>query len=216
MKNFAVILSGCGVFDGSEIHEATLTLYSLSKNEINYTCFAPDKNQMHVINHITGEEQNETRNVLVESARIARGEVKPLSELNVNDFDAIVLPGGFGAAKNLSSFAVDGDKLTVDEELDKLIRDFHKAKKPIAALCIAPVIVGKVLGAEVTIGTDEGTAQAIISSGGKHVNKEYNEIAVDKDNLVVSNPCYMTAKNIYQVGEGVEAAIQATIALCKK
>lgn len=215
MKNFAVILSGCGVYDGSEIHEATLTLYALSKNEVKYQCFAPDKDQMHVINHLTGEEQNEKRNVLVESARIARGDIKPLSEYKPENFSGIVLPGGFGAAKNLSTFAVDGDKFTVDPQVEKVVKDTHNAKKPIAALCIAPVIIGKVLGAKVTIGTDEGTAAAIVNSGGKHTNKAYNEIAIDEENLVVSNPCYMLAENIYQVGVGVEAAIEALIGLCK-
>ncbi len=215
MKKIAVILSGCGVYDGSEIHEATLTLYALSKNQIDYQCFAPDKNQMHVINHLTGEEQNEERNVLVESARIARGNVKPLSEFNVNDYSAVILPGGFGAAKNLSSFAVEGENFSVDPEIEKLITDVHAAGKPIGALCIAPVILGKVLGAKVTIGKDEGTAQAIINSGGQHINKEYNEVVVDEDNLVVTTPCYMLAENIYQVGVGVEAAVQALIGLCK-
>lgn len=216
MKKIAVILSGCGVFDGSEIHETTLCLYALSKNEFDYECFAPDKDQMHVINHLTGEEVAEKRNVLTESARIARGDIKPLTDFNVNDFSGVILPGGFGAAKNLSTFAVDGENFSVDPEIEKLIKSVHNAKKPIGALCIAPVIVAKVLGAKVTIGNDEGTATAIEKSGGKHVNKEYNEIAIDEDNLVVSTPCYMLAENIYQVGVGIEAAVQALGGLCKK
>lgn len=216
MKKIAVILSGSGVFDGSEIHEATLSLFALSKNEVEYECFAPDKDQLHVINHLTGDVSNETRNVLVESARIARGNVKPLADLNVEDFSAILLPGGFGAAKNLCTFAIDGEKFVVDPDVEKIIKDFHAAQKPIGALCIAPVIIAKVLGAKVTIGTDEGTAAAILKAGGKHVNKAFNEVAIDEDNLVVTTPCYMLAENIYQVGIGIEAAVQALLGLCKK
>jgi enhancing lycopene biosynthesis protein 2 len=132
MKKIAVLLSGSGVYDGSEIHEATLSLYALSKNELDYQCFAPDKEQYHVINHLTGEVSNETRNVLVESARIARGNIKALSELKVEEFDGILLPGGFGAAKNLSSYAYEGEKYSVDLEVENVLKAFHAAKKPIA------------------------------------------------------------------------------------
>jgi enhancing lycopene biosynthesis protein 2 len=215
MKKFAVILSGCGVYDGSEIHESTLTLYALSKNEIAYQCFAPNKDQFHVINHISGDEMNEKRNVLIESARIARGDIKDLKEFRVEDFCGIILPGGFGAAKNLSTFAFDGADMSVDSEVEKLIRDVHAAGKPIGALCIAPVIIAKVLGAEVTIGTDDGTAAAIKALGGIHSNKLYNEVAIDIKNKVVSTPCYMLADNIYQVGVGIEAAVQSLDGLCR-
>jgi enhancing lycopene biosynthesis protein 2 len=215
MKKFAVILSGCGVYDGSEIHESTLTLYALSKNEIAYQCFAPNKDQFHVINHISGDEMNEKRNVLIESARIARGDIKDLKEFRVEDFCGIILPGGFGAAKNLSTFAFDGADMSVDSEVEKLIRDVHAAGKPIGALCIAPVIIAKVLGAEVTIGTDDGTAAAIKALGGIHSNKLYNEVAIDIKNKVVSTPCYMLADNIYQVGVGIEAAVQSLAGLCR-
>ncbi len=216
MKKIAVILSGCGVFDGSEIHEATLSLYALSKNEVLYECFAPDKDQYHVINHYTGEITSEKRNVLVESARIARGKIKPLTELNVNEFDGLLIPGGQGAAKNLSSFGYKGENYSVDETLSRIIKEFHAAKKPIAALCIAPVIIAKVIGGKITIGKDRKTAEILEKQGAKHVNKDYNEVAVDEENLIVTNPCYMLADSIYKVGVGAEAAVEAMLGLIKK
>lgn len=215
MKKVAVILSGCGVYDGSEIHEATLALLALSKNEVEYQCFAPDIDQHHVINHLTGEEMNEKRNVLVESARIARGDVKSLSVLDVKNFDGILLPGGFGAAKNLSTYAMEGESFSVNEELANVIREFHANKKPIAALCIAPVIIAKVLDARVTIGNDKETASHIVSNGGVHVNKDFNEIAIDEKNLVITNPCYMIADSIYKVSLGAEAAVAAMLGVMK-
>jgi enhancing lycopene biosynthesis protein 2 len=215
MKRIAVILSGCGVYDGSEIHEATLTLLALSKNEADYMCFAPDKQQFHVINHVTGEISNENRNVLVESARIARGNIKPLSELKAIDFDGIILPGGFGAAKNLSTYAIDGENYTVDPEVEKVIKEFHSALKPIAALCIAPVILAKVLGGKLTIGNDANTAAIVNKAGAQHVNKEYHEVAVDEKNLLVTNPCYMLADSIYKVSQGAEAAVEALLGLIR-
>ncbi len=215
MKKVAVILSGCGVYDGSEIHESTLALLALSKNEVEYQCFAPDIDQHHVINHVTGEEMNEKRNVLVESARIARGDIKSLSVLDVKSFDGILLPGGFGAAKNLSTYAMEGESFSVNEELANVIREFHANKKPIAALCIAPVIIAKVLDARVTIGNDKETASHIVLNGGVHVNKDFNEIAIDEKNLVITNPCYMIADSIYKVSLGAEAAVGAMLGMMK-
>lgn len=215
MKKIAVILSGCGVYDGSEIHETTLSLYFLSKNEVEYDCFAPDKDQHHVINHIDGSEQKEIRNVLVESARIARGSIKSLSEFDINHYDAILFPGGFGAAKNLSDYAFKGDDFSVDKEIENLIKSVHKAKKPIGALCISPVLIAKVLGARVTIGTDKITAASVEKIGGIHINKVYHEVCIDEKNKIISTPCYMLAENIYQVGVGIEAAIAALLGLCK-
>ena len=159
---FAVVLSGSGVYDGAEIHEATLTMLAIDKCGSSYQCFAPDINQHHVINHITGDEMDETRNVLVESARIARGNIKPLSEFKAIDFDALVLPGGFGVAKNLSTLAFDGANCSVNTDVERVVVETAKANKPIGALCIAPAVIVKILqGAKVTIGTDEGTISAI-------------------------------------------------------
>lgn len=215
MKIIAVILSGCGVKDGSEIHEATLTMLALSKNEVDYLCFAPDKEQFDVVNHLTGEVSNEKRNVLVESARIARGNIKPLSELLSADFDGIILPGGLGAAKNLSTYAYDGADFKVDLEVERVLKDFHRSRKPIAALCIAPVILSKVLGGTLTIGNDKAKADVINSTGGRHINKDYHEVAIDEKNLIVTNPCYMLADNIYKVSLGAEAAVEALLGLIK-
>jgi enhancing lycopene biosynthesis protein 2 len=216
MKKIAVVLSGCGVFDGSEIHEATLTLLALSKNELEYQCFAPDKDQYHVINHLTKEVCEEKRNVLVESARIARGNIKPISELHANDFSGVIFPGGHGAAKNLSSFGYEGEDYEVDDEVARVIIDFHESHKPIAALCIAPVLVAKVLGGNLTIGNDKSTADKLTKVGAKHINKEYHEVAIDEKNLIITNPCYMLADNIYKVYVGVQATVEAMMGLIKK
>ncbi len=208
-KKVALILSGCGVFDGSEIHEATMTMYALSKNDIEYECFAPDINQTHVINHLTGKEMQESRNVLVESARLARGVIKDIKDLHSRNFDAVVLPGGLGAAKNLSNFAFKGDAMTVNPETERVIKEFHSNAKPIVALCIAPTIVAKVLNAKVTIGNDKETANAIINMGGEHENQTATGVCIDKSNKIITNPCYMLASNIYEIGEGAEACVKA-------
>lgn len=216
MKKIAIVLSGCGVFDGSEIHEATLCLLALSKNEIDYECFAPDKDQFQVINHLTGEAVKEQRNILVESARIARGKIKPITELSSANFDGVIFPGGHGAAKNLSSYGYEGEEYSVDKDVERVIIDFHKAKKPIGALCIAPVLVAKVLGGKITIGNDKATAEILTKSGAEHIKTEYNEVAIDEKNLIVTTPCYMLADNIYEVYQGVEAAVDAILGLINK
>ncbi|MDL2262708.1 isoprenoid biosynthesis glyoxalase ElbB [Bacteroidales bacterium OttesenSCG-928-I21] len=209
MKKVAVILSGCGVKDGSEIHESVMALWALAKNGIEYNFFAPSKEQFTVVNHLTGESVAESRNVLVESARIARGDIKILTELNAGDFDGLLLPGGLGAAKNLCSFAYEGEKYSVDKDVEKVICNFHALKKPIVALCIAPMIVAKVLKASVTIGTDVETAKIVELVGGKHVDANYDEIVVDNENRVITTPCYMLANNVYQISVGIEKAVEA-------
>jgi enhancing lycopene biosynthesis protein 2 len=207
-KKVAVILAGCGVYDGSEIHEAVLTLFFLDRVGVDVACFAPDKPQMHVINHLTGAPaSDQTRNVLAESARIARGKVAPLTDLHASEWDAVVIPGGFGAAKNLCNFAVQGAGFTVDPDLAAVIRSFHHAKKPIGILCIAPVIVAKVLGATVTIGCDSSVAEAIVHSGGQHVTCRVGDIAIDEINNVVSAPAYMYDATISEVAEGIEKLV---------
>ena len=145
MKKIAVVLSGCGVYDGAEIHEAVLTLYAIAVNGAAYEIFAPDIDQHHVVNHLAGSEMNESRNVLVESARIARGNIKALSEFNGKDFDAIIFPGGFGAAKNLSTFAFDGSNCQVNSDVEAAIKEMISLGKPVGALCIAPVILARIL-----------------------------------------------------------------------
>jgi enhancing lycopene biosynthesis protein 2 len=203
MKKFAVVLAGCGVFDGAEIHEATLTLLAIAQQGASYEIFAPDVNQHHVINHYTHKEMPEKRNVLVESARIARGKIMPLSQFRPGDFDAIIFPGGFGAAKNLSTVAFDGSNAKVNPDVEAAVRAMHKAGKPIGALCIAPAVIARILGnVEVTIGDDPGTIAAIEKMGGKHIRTTHGEVVVDKRNHVFSTPCYMLDATIVQIYEG--------------
>lgn len=214
MKKIAVVLAGNGVYDGSEIHEATLTLLAIAQQGAEYQCFAPDINQAHVINHITGDEMPETRNVLVEAARIARGNIKALSEYNANDFDAIVFPGGFGAAKNLCTFAFDGPDCKVDPDVEKAIRNTIVAEKPLGALCISPALIAKVLGdVKVTIGQDQGTADAIETLGASHVKTNHGEIVVDEKYNVVTTPCYMLDATITQIAEGANNVISKILEL---
>lgn len=203
MKKFAVVLSGSGVYDGSEIHEATLTLLAIKLQGADYEIFAPDIDQYHVINHITGEEMKEKRNVLVESARIARGDIKPMDDFRPEDFDAIIFPGGFGAAKNLSSFAFDGPECIVNPDVEAAVKGMHQAGKPIGALCISPALITRILGrVEVTIGSDQGTADAIGAMGGTHINTTHGDVTVDKVNKVYTTPCYMLDANIVQIHDG--------------
>lgn len=212
--SFAVVLSGCGVYDGAEIHEAVLTLLAIDRAGGSYQCFAPDVAQMHVVNHLTGEEAPESRNVLVEAARIARGAIKPLSAFDAHAFDAIVFPGGFGAAKNLCSFAVDGPECTVNPDVERAIKAMRAAAKPIGALCIAPAILARVLGeVDLTIGTDAGAAAALEQMGAHHVNKLHGEIVVDAARKVVTTPCYMLDSTIGQIADGAEAVVRKLVEL---
>ncbi len=210
----AVVLSGCGVFDGAEIHESVLTLLALDRQGAAYQCYAPDIDQAQVIDHLTGEEVDEKRNVLRESARIARGKIKPLSELKASHADAVIFPGGFGAAKNLSSFAFDGADCTVEAEVARTVADFHGAGKPIGALCIAPAMMAKLLdGPEVTIGEDKDTAEAIEKMGGKHKTAGPVEVVVDGRLKLATTPCYMLDSTIGQVAEGADNAVREVLAM---
>ncbi len=211
-KKIAVILSGCGVYDGSEIHEATLTLLAIKKQGADYEIFAPDIEQHHVINHLTGKEMNEKRNVLIESARIARGKIKALSAFKASDFDGLIFPGGFGAAKNLSDYAFKGSKAKINPEVKKAIIDIATYHKPIGALCIAPTIIANVLGnVTLTIGQDEKTAKDLIKFGSTHINTKQCEVVVDKINKIVTNPCYMLESTIVEIAEGTENVVKEMI-----
>jgi len=203
-KKFAVVLSGSGVYDGAEIHEATLTMLAIMKQGGTYQCFAPDIPQHHVINHLTGDEMNETRNVLVESARIARGNIKPLSEFDTKNYDALIFPGGFGAAKNLSTVAFKGPDAEVNPEVETAVKKMLESGKPIGALCISPAFIAKIIGdgVEVTIGSDPGTADAIGSMGAIHVNTTHGEVVVDKKHNVYTTPCYMLDATILDIEKG--------------
>ena len=212
MKKFAVVLSGSGVYDGAEIHEATLSMYSIAKQGASYDVFAPDMEQYHVINHLNGEEMNEKRNVLVEAARIARGSIKPLDKFDPAEYDALLLPGGFGAAKNLSTFAFDGSGCKIQPDVEKAIKGMHAAGKPIAALCIAPVLLAKVLGeVKVTIGQDNGTAEAVQAMGATHNDTGHGEVLIDSENKLFTTPCYMLDANIVQIADGAENVVRAVL-----
>jgi len=212
MTKFAVVLSGSGVFDGSEIHEATLSLLAIAEAGAEYEIFAPDIMQHHVINHITGEEMDETRNVLVESARIARGKINPLSKFDASAFDALLFPGGFGAAKNLSNLAFQGSNCIVNKEVEASIKAMLKAKKPIGALCIAPAVLAQVIkGVEVTIGQDKGTAETIEKMGGRHINTNHGEVVEDKINRVFTTPCYMLDANILDIYSGAKNVVNSIL-----
>ncbi len=212
MKKFALVLSGCGVYDGAEIHEAVLSMYAIVKQGAAYDVFAPDIAQHHVINHLNGEEMHEKRNVMLESARIARGNVKPLNGFDPADYDALLLPGGFGAAKNLSDFAFKGADCSVQPAVEKAIKGMHGAGKPIAALCIAPVLLAKVLGdIKITIGQDAGTAEAVAHMGASHEKTNHGEVIIDQQNKLFTTPCYMLDANILQIGEGAENVVRAVL-----
>lgn len=212
MKKFALVLSGCGVFDGAEIHEATLSMFAIASNGASYEIFAPDIEQHHVINHITGEEMKETRNVLVESARIARGKIHPLSDFSAKNFDALLFPGGFGAAKNLSDWAFKGPEANVLPEVQAAIKGMVDAGKPVGALCISPVLVAKTLeGAQITIGSDTATANAVEQAGAKHVNTSHGEVVVDEKYKIFTTPCYMLDANITQIGAGADNIVKAML-----
>ncbi len=211
-KKFAVVLAGCGVYDGAEIHEAVMTLYAIDSSGCSYQVFAPNIDQHHVINHTNGSEMNEKRNVLVESARIARGKILPLNEFKPSDFDALIFPGGFGVAKNLCSFAFEGAKCTVLPAVEKAIKETHSLKKPIGALCISPVLLAKVLSkGTLTIGHDAGTAQAIETLGGKHMATQHGEVAIDPENLLFTTPCYMLDAKITDIANGAKAIVDAML-----
>ncbi|CAF1270872.1 unnamed protein product [Rotaria magnacalcarata] len=228
LRNVAVVLSGCGVYDGSEIHEASACLVHLSRHSASVHVFAPDIAQKHVINHLTGEIMPETRNVLVESARIARGgqNISSLDKLHVNQFQAIILPGGFGAAKNLSTFAFDGDQMTVDNRLTDILKDFHHSRKPIGMCCISPVIAAKLIpGVQVTLGKmktlKENEAKdvfpysgAVLSArlmGAETQECDVNEICVDEFHQVVTTPAFMKNASFHEIFDGVGLMIEKVI-----
>ncbi len=217
MVKVGVVLSGCGVFDGSEIHESVLTLLSLDQQGAEAVCMAPDIEQMHVINHMSGREmEGERRNVLVESARIARGAVTDVAAVGAADLDALIFPGGYGAAKNLCDFAIKGPESSLNPEVERLVREMRTAGKPTAFLCISPVIAAKVLGGEgveLTIGNDPDTVEGIRACGGVHVEKSVTEIHEDTVRRVVSTPAYMLGQRVSEVAEGIDKAVRALLSM---
>lgn len=213
-KKVGVVLSGCGVYDGSEIHEAVFTLLAIDRCGAEAVCMAPDM-ELAEVDHLVGEPTGARRNVLVESARIARGKITNIKLVKAEELDAIIFPGGFGAAKNLCNFAEKGAGAAINPDVGKLLRQMAAARKPICAICIAPALVAATLGKDfaprVTIGTDAGTAAAIGETGSVHVDCPVTEFVVDKERRIVSTPAYMLAETISQAAEGIEKAVKATI-----
>ncbi|MGZ7456049.1 isoprenoid biosynthesis glyoxalase ElbB [Pseudomonas sp. Ma2-10] len=214
-KKIAVILSGCGVYDGAEIHESVITLLRLDQRGAQVQCFAPNIAQLHVINHLTGEEMPESRNVLVESARIARGNIKDIREANVEDFDALIIPGGFGVAKNLSNFAVEGAGCTVQPQVLALAEAFAEASKPVGLICISPALAAKIYGPGVTctIGNDADTAAAMNKMGATHKECAVSDIVEDKDRKLVCTPAYMLAQSISEAASGINKLVDRVLEL---
>lgn len=216
MKKIGVLLSGCGVKDGSEIHEAVATLLAIDQSNAEALCIAPD-HDLEEIDHLTGSSTGAKRNILLESARIARGKIQNLKEVKASDLDAIILPGGFGAAKNLSNFATQGEKATAHPEVARLIREMLSARKPIGAICIAPATIAAILGKQnhptLTIGNDVQTATAMEKLGAKHENCPVREFIVDEKNKIVSTPAYMLATRISEVFEGIGKLVGEVIRL---
>jgi enhancing lycopene biosynthesis protein 2 len=210
-----VVLSGCGYLDGAEIHESVCTLLALDKAGATIKCFAPNV-EFDVVNHNTGEATGEKRNALQEAGRIARGEIEDLKEAKADALDAIVLPGGFGAAKTLSDFAVKGADSQVNEDLATLLREMHAAKKPIGAICIAPAVIARALGEHhpsLTIGTDAGTASVLEGMGAKHHDCPVEEFVIDTINKIVSTPAYMLGPSIAHVQEGIQKTVDELLKL---
>jgi enhancing lycopene biosynthesis protein 2 len=221
MPKVGVVLSGCGVYDGAEIHESVITMLALDRAGAEKIMMAPDIDQLHVINHLNGEEMNgEGRNVLVESARIARGDIKSISEVMENELDALIFTGGFGVAKNLSDYAMVGANCTVNSEVARLTQEVHKAGKPIGVMCIAPTMMAQILGkmdetADLTIGSDEQTAADIEAMGSHHVACPVQDIVIDRKQKIVTTPAYMEAKNMAEAAEGIEKLVSEILNMIK-
>jgi enhancing lycopene biosynthesis protein 2 len=205
MPRIGVVLSGCGVNDGSEIHEAVITMLELDKAGADMVLMAPNIDQLHVINHYTDQEMNEYRNVLMESARIARGNIRDMAEVSSSDVDALIFPGGFGVAKNLCDYAMAGADCSVNPDVLRLTQEVHNDKKPIGVICISPAMMAKILGGEteLTIGFDEQTANDINAMGAKHITCPVEDIIIDTQKKVVSTPAYMEAKSIKEAAAGI-------------
>jgi enhancing lycopene biosynthesis protein 2 len=215
-RRIGVVLAGCGVYDGSEIHETVFTLLAIDRNAAEAVCMAPAV-ELDEVDHLAGQPTGARRNVLVESARIARGKIRDIAEVKASDLDAIIFPGGFGAAKNLCDFAVKGPDTSIQPDVARLLREMAAAKKPIGAICIAPALVATALGKDysprLTIGTDAGTAAAINASGSSHVSCTVRECVVDERNKIVTTPAYMLAERISEVAEGIDKTVKALLEL---
>ena len=211
-KKIGVVLSGCGVFDGTEIHEAVLTLLSIQQNGAEAVVTAPDRDQAHVLNHITGEVMSETRNVLVESARISRGKITDLAEVSADQLDALVFPGGFGGAKNLCTFAFDGTAMSVDPDVERIVGEMRAQNKPIGFICITPALGAKLIpGATLTFGAQCDASGAIEQMGATHVETDVASITIDEAHNVVSTGAYMLGPWVADVWKGIDALVTEVV-----
>ncbi len=217
MPKVGLVLSGCGVNDGSEIHEAVITMLELDKAGAEVVLMAPNIDQLHVINHATGEEMDDSRNVLIESARISRGNIEDIAGVTSDNLDALIFPGGFGVSKNLSDYAMSGMECSVNPDVLRLSREVHNDQKPIGVICIAPAIMANILAGDtkLTIGFDEQTAADIDAMGAKHVLCPVDEIVIDKEKKVVSTPAYMEAKSIKEAASGIEKLVAEILSMIK-
>ncbi len=218
MSKVGVCLSGCGFLDGSEIQEAVFTLLALDQAGATAICCAPEMPQAQVVNHATQDRVGEQRDVLVEAARIARGNIIPLARMDARSIDAIIFPGGYGAAQNLCTFAVDGPECAVNYEVETLVSDMLEMKKPIGAICIAPAMLARLVGkrnieAKLTIGNDAGTAEAITKMGATHTECPVTEMVVDEENKIVSTPAYMYEASPAEVYQGIKKCVDEVLRL---
>ena len=212
-KRFAVILAGAGKLDGNDLHEAVLLLAAVARHGATYQCFAPDVEQHEVVDHLTGNPMPERRSVLRESARIARGDVKPLSAFRANDFDGLLMPGGYGVAKNLCTYAFAGENCTVNAEVAAAIKEMHAQGKPIGAMCIAPIVLAKVLGhGTITLGQPSETSRDAQKMGMTLQSSGHGQVVVDKVNHLYTTPCYMLDSTIADIWDGADALITAIMA----
>jgi len=220
MKKVGLVLSGCGVMDGSEIHESVLALLAIDRASAEAVCLAPNIKQLQVVNHLTGEpDEGAVRNVLNESARIARGKIRDIAHIKTEEIDALIFPGGWGAAKNLCTFANEAEKCAVNPDVEKLVKAMFAAGKPIGFICIAPAICAKILGehgVKLTIGNDKSTVHKLTAMGAKHQNSTVGDIVVDEKNRVVSTPAYMLAKRISEASIGIDALVNAVLKMTDK
>jgi enhancing lycopene biosynthesis protein 2 len=218
MKTVGVVLAGCGYLDGAEIYESVLTLLFLDRAQVPYQCLAPDVPQMHVVNHLTGKETGESRRVLHEAARIARGKIEPLSDAWVVKLDAVIFPGGFGAAKNYCDYAVKGDHCTMNPQVESFMRKFVAAHKPVGLICIAPLVLARALQGtathpRVTVGAESGAARSVETFGSRHVVCPVTDVVVDRENKVVTTPAYMYDTRIADAAQGIEKLVKEVVAL---
>ena len=218
MPRVGVVLAGCGAQDGSEIHESVLTLLSLDRKGAKVKIMAPEIDQFHVVNHLSNHKMDATRNILSEAARIARGNILPIRSINNNDLDALIFPGGTGMAKNIFNYAIKGLDFTILKDVESLTRYMIQKNKPIGAICIAPVMIAKILQnldrkGKVTGGFNKQILTDIESMGMITEKVNAKEIVIDYENKIVSTPAYVEANSIKEVAEGIEKLVDAVLSM---